>query len=623
MGKIYRDVMVSIPDEAVVSYTDKRVYITTKKNYLPDKGFNEDSRMIIGQYVDAGHMHPNDNYKLKYPSQWTDITKQPTLAGNKKLGLFAAVHKIVEHDGIYDDLNSVFGEHKTNAILDYAMFMIGAHTNATEQYETFSKDRVLFSHSARSDNWYSDFFSEDIAAADAMKFKNAWALRCKEKGIESAYLCIDGSNNDCESKQVEIAEKGAAKSHKNVDIVSYMYAVSEKDGTPITFSEYRGGEVDSNGIKEIVTFLTAFGISIKGAIIDKGFCTKGVTDYLEENGIEYVLMLVHGTSGKTEMMKKYASLLRWRVDKYVRGTDYFGVTDTFPIFKKSDHDSYIHLYFDWRNGGERAISLIGKVYDAYDEAETAVEAGKVPKIPSKYDEYLKAVKQRGRGKRYRIEMDYEKLQTSVDMKGFSAIATSENMSAEEANKKYSKRMNSEVCYKFIKTHLGSDVTRAHKDTGVKSKLFECFLASIIRNEILMASEQVQISTNVALRELSLLEMRLLPGDIYTFIHTENERQKDLLSALGMSTKDLDQIVSNENAYNAGKVERRRRRKPGPKKGSHRKKYDENGNEIKTKPGPKLGSHHTKLSLKKDGTPKKKPGPKPGSHHKKTVDNLAN
>lgn len=620
MARIYRDIKVSIPAEASISYSDRRVYITTQKNYLPGRGFNENKRLVIGQYIDAESMHPNDNYKLKYPAFWESETRKPVLAGNKKIGLYAVVRRIVKDQGIYDDLVGTFGEDRTNAILDYAMFMIGTHSDSTDQYEAYVKDRANFSRCERSDSWFSEFFEKEITTAEAMKFKNAWAMKCKEKGMESVYLCIDGSNNDCSAEQVEFAEKGAAKSHKNVNIVSYMYAVSEIDGTPITYAEYRGGEVDSKGIKEVLTFLSAFGISVKGAIIDKGFCTKGVTDYLEENGIEYVLMLVSGTSGKTAMMNKYAKDLRWQVGSYIRGTDYFGVTDHFPIFGTSDHDSYIHLFFDWKNGGERAMSLIGKVYAAYDEAVKAVDAGKPPHIPAKYGDYLKAVKLKGRGKRYRIDMDYEKLQASVDTKGFSAIATSEEMSAEEANQKYLNRMNSEVCYKFIKSHLGLSVTRVHENAGVRSKFFECFIASIIRGEILKAAEGAGISTNVALRELSLLEMRLLPGDTYTYIHTENQRQINLLGALHMDVKELDEIVQKENDFNAGKTERRRKRKPGPKKGSHRKRFDEEGNEIKVKPGPKPGTHHKTENLKKDGTPRQKPGPKPGAHHKKMVDN---
>ena len=65
MGKIYRDIQVEIPGDASISYSDRRVYITTQKNYLSEKGFNENKRLVIGQYIDARSMHPNDNYNLQ------------------------------------------------------------------------------------------------------------------------------------------------------------------------------------------------------------------------------------------------------------------------------------------------------------------------------------------------------------------------------------------------------------------------------------------------------------------------------------------------------------------------------------------------------------------------------
>ena len=54
------------------------------------------------------------------------------------------------------------------------------------------------------------------------------------------WLCIDGSNDDCQSNGVDIAEKGHDKLGKNINIVSLNYAVTE-DGKPVTYDVYRGG----------------------------------------------------------------------------------------------------------------------------------------------------------------------------------------------------------------------------------------------------------------------------------------------------------------------------------------------------------------------------------------------
>ncbi len=118
----------------------------------------------------------------------------------------------------------------------------------------------------------------------------------------------------------------------------------------------------------------------------------------------------------------------------------------------------------------------------------------------------------------------------------------------------------------------------------------------------------------------MLEARLLPDDNYIFIHNENTRQLCLMKALGNTDDLISEIITEENNMNHGIVKRRRKRKPGPKKGSHNNKYNEDGNVIPKKPGPKPGSHHKTVSLKKDGTPKQKPGPKPGSKRKSNSGN---
>lgn len=616
MLKTYTEFIVDIPANAHVAYTRNSVYITTGKRYLSDKGYNQDSRKCIGKYISPTQMHPNSNYQLFYPAQWEELTKKKSLIGTKKVGIKSALTAISNTSGIKENLKQTFGLEASNAMLDYSMYSIMNHSDATEQFETAMCNHILFSDKVHTDDWYSNFFTKGIDSGQCTKFKNYWAAHCKKLGYEDVYLCFDGSNNDCQAKDVEIAEKGHAKSKNNTNTISYMYAVSENDCTPITFTEYRGGQVDSKAIKELITFLNAFGFKVKGAIIDRYFCNKPVLDYLTGEGINYVVMLTSKVKGKSFMMAKYAEALKWNVKNYIRASEIFGITDKAPIFKESTDDSFIHLYFDWKNGGERAIKLISDTYKAYDDAIADIADGKCPTIEGKAKQYIKIKSNEIDGTiKYEVEFDSSSLQKNVDEKGFSALASSEEMTADDADEKYRKRDNSEVCYKFIKSQLGFSTTRVYSEKSVRSKMFICFLSSIIRNDIVKAAKTCKISTNVALRELSLLESRLLPDDNYIFIHNQNTRQLNLMQQLGITDTLIDELVKEENDFNHGIVKRRRKRKPGPKKGSHNNQYDENGNIIPRKRGPKPGSHHETIRLKIDGTPKQKPGPKVGSKHK--------
>ncbi|MBR1635507.1 MAG: hypothetical protein IJ682_10660 [Lachnospiraceae bacterium] len=102
------------------------------------------------------------------------------------------------------------------------------------------------------------------------------------------WLCIDGSNDDCRSTGVDIAEKGHAKSHKNVNIVSFTYAITN-DGLPVTFEIYRGGLVDAKAMKKILDFLAECGISLRGVILDRGYCDRNTLKYLNSHSIPYSL----------------------------------------------------------------------------------------------------------------------------------------------------------------------------------------------------------------------------------------------------------------------------------------------------------------------------------------------
>jgi len=538
MVKTYKDVVVGIPTDAHISFSTKRVYVITQKNYRRDKGYNQDSRKVIGTCINSTEMHPNANFKELYPALWAELTKTKSLPSTKKIGMKAAVSSIVEREGLGKELKAVFGEESSNAILDYVMYAIESISDVTEEMT----NHFLFSDKIYDENWYRDFFNKGINPADCTKFKDDWAKHCKELGYEEVYLCFDG----------------------------YIHAVTATDTMPVTFAEYR----DSEEITAIITYLKAFGFKIKGAIIDPYFCRKEILDFLESQGIEYVVLLTDNTTGRTTMMSKYAENLKWNVKYFIRTAEIFGITDKAPIFQNSEHYSFIHLFFDWKNGGERAIKLIGETY--------AAMTGSISVKKS------------------------DALQKAIDNTGFYAIATSKEMTAAEAYLKYKSKKNSEECYKFVKEHLG------FKEL---SKIFFWFLVSIIRNYILKACKECKISSSQALQEITLLEARLLPDDNYVFIHNENSRQKALMSKIGITDSLISEIIAEENNLNHGVIERRRKRKPGPKKGSHNNKYDESGNIIPRKPGPKPGSHHKTVKLKKDGTPKQKPGPKPGSKHK--------
>ena len=152
---------------------------------------------------------------------------------------------------------------------------------------TFFPVDLGYSGKAYSDSSYSDLFERGLTKDQILAFKKKWAMQCKKDGVDGVWLCIDGSNDDCESEGVELAEKGHAKSKRNVEIVSFTYAVTP-GGKPVTFDVYRGGLVDAKEMQAIIDFLSECGIAVEGVILDRGYCNAKAIRFLDSKGIAYV-----------------------------------------------------------------------------------------------------------------------------------------------------------------------------------------------------------------------------------------------------------------------------------------------------------------------------------------------
>lgn len=163
-------------------------------------------------------------------------------------------------------------------------------------------DRMQFLKRAYSDSWIHDKISNDIMDNHVQAFKNAGLQRFSTDELKNVWICVDGSNNDCNADADE-AEKGNAKSHKNTDIISFMY-----DGTPVYSQVYHGGRADSEAIISLVDQLKAYEVNPRGPDPDCGFCDESTIELLKRNGFRHVIRPEKNTSGFMTLLKKYSTL---------------------------------------------------------------------------------------------------------------------------------------------------------------------------------------------------------------------------------------------------------------------------------------------------------------------------
>ena len=535
------NVIVPIPKGGHIC-KDNRVYVVLKKRYYTDLGYNMDKRAWLGQAISDTEMHPNDTYKTMYPEEIRKITHLNLPQYVKRTGLYAAVLAIAESTGLYEDLRNKLGPRTANMILDYAAYSILTKSNAIKDFETAMADQMLFLNKVYSDSWFQKQFDTVIEDNQILAFKYEWLKRFSAEELSSGvWLCIDGSNNDC-TADIDEAEKGKAKSHKNIDIVSFLYAVTDT-GMPVISQLYRGSRVDSQALKEMIAIIAGYGVRIKGVILDRGFCDENCIKLLLDAEYDFVIMMKENTNGYHELLDKYQYKikLKW---KYALGNGLFGTDDTVKLFKGSDLETHACIIWDGKNGIERISYLIDELMEAVAQAEKAIAEGKNPTIPDKYKAYIKIVTEEGVTEVIAVE---EKIQKEIESKGFYGLISSKQVSAVEADNIYNLRNCSEKQYSLMKTQLGDEVFRAQNMHRISVRELVAFVASIIRHKLMTLCREGKpiIDTNVAIKELNLVNMHLIGDRQYKVIPMQSRRQREIMKRIGITRENLDHIAAYE------------------------------------------------------------------------------
>ena len=606
---VYRDRKVLIPKCSGITINrgdNNRVLYVNAAPYNAKKGYAEPKRTTIG-YVcpdDTKYMYPTDKFQTIFPAAWEEAFNDKPKAIVKKMGLYTLTQAVNAKTGIIDVLEKTLGRSLTNSVLDYAMYSILCHSNVAASFETRMSNQVLFSGTPYSDSYFSEMFEKQLKQTDLYAFRKAWAKQCQEDGEEKVWLCIDGSNDDCESKGVELAEKGHPKSRKNVNIVSFTYAVTT-NGRPVTFDVYRGGLVDSKELKRIVEFLKTCGMGIKGVILDRGYCSAKAIEYLDQEKIAYIIMVKGQPQGFADAAAEYAQIIKMNVDWLIEGTYLFGIQKKCALFDNYDKEDFITLFYDFRNANDRIEKLLKNIYAERDRLTGKIAKDEDASVADKYKPYLEIIK--GRNGR-QVILKKEALQKAIDGKGLYSIVSSVEMSPAEVYESYASRNSSETQYMFVKGQLGYGKVRVRFTSGVYARFMVGFIASVIRFEIEQAARKVDRTTNEVVNEMNLLEMTNMNG-VYSYVHIENARQLEILKQLNSDEKVLDETVKDENDRITGHVPTPRHRKPGPKKNARKSGKADGRTKSKGKPGPKKG--YKRSSLNVDGSERKRPGPKPG------------
>ena len=350
-------------------------------------------------------------------------------------------------------------------------------------------------------------------------------------------------------------------------------------------------------------------MEIDGIILDRGFLTHAVLDLIKARGYRFVIMLKDDTFGHTQMVIDYGSQIYWNVEHLIGEGGLFGISDgPRKIFRDYEDEGYINLYFDARNGCDRKITFVDKLYTKIESIRKQIDKGELPLIDGTLNRYLRIEKvilkaeelpdenkaafpeketyqQEGSNSKSTPSVtsvaetqDTQKLaakntdalsstsieQTSLSLidqyriiptdlcnkmlykKGFESIASSENLGPKETNRIYHLRDASEKQFMICDSMLGCDVFRVHTTEGIWSKGIVCFIASIIRNEISLACKALNYKPSLMLPQIEKPSLALLGNGSYKYIQDSKETVLKLFSYFGCEQEDFDILAGEVN-----------------------------------------------------------------------------
>ena len=580
MSTIYWNLKeIPIPEDAKRNAYDNQVSI-----YYKDWQGNR-RRHVIGRAVTEKTMHPNSNFRFFYPALWREYySEDANLQHEKHFGLYALHLGAGYGCGIYPLMHEDFGPESANAMMDYSMYTIDSRSSTTQLIQNSLYEQVLFSRCAWSDSWYSSFFSHKISAERIHAFKMHWLQQCADRGIRKVWLCVDGSNDDCLMQNSSLAAPGPAKSGKNVNIVSYIWAVEAETGRPVTWFVNSGGTHDVKAFPEIIKFLALSNIEVEGVILDRGFVSQDTLDLIEDLGLKFIMMLKTTTNGYCEMMLRHASKIHWQVRHVLQShrNGLFGIVDKVKLFRSSPTEHYVGLFFDAKNGSTRSIHSIDKVLDEADRLRQilAENPNTNAVVEPKFRKYLSIERS---GQKPEVSFDFDTWQRDVDSKGFSAIASSEQYSADELSKRYSMRQASETQFSLLKSQLNGNVIRVHSDAALESRFLCFFISAVLRTEIMLSCQSHQLDINDVLSKANSLRMVLMPDFQYHSVDGYSKQVLTVLNDFGILKEHFNTFLQEVNAAHceqlfgsslkqlpANKEPEVPKRRPGRPKGSKNK-----------------------------------------------------
>jgi hypothetical protein len=564
---INRTLIVTIPSEAYIE-KNSFVFVKDKNYYDPEKRYNRVKHTIIGKSIGNGQMHPNHNYRLRYPTLFEAATGEQLPKQIKKLGFYSSVLSLAERTGLYDALIASYGVENANRIMDLAMYYIihrsldtAAYRNQKTvpiidktDYQAVMAEQMLFMGSIWNQTNDSVFYREELTEERTDRFLRLWANGCAGRDSREAWILIKSSEGS------------------DAPMINFLYAIDSRNGAPLTFSVYKGEQVNFKAVIEMIGWLKAYGIKAKGVILNRRYASSDVFSLLDQSEVRYVAMMEDNTRCHRAMANQYGDKIRmqyeYMLDKYA-DPDRQGEThvlygtqspEKIRLFSHHDYEGYASILYDSTGAGakqeawfKQVANIVRTLQQTLDQRRgtsskrnSATLPPDLPDIPKDYEECISIVTESGETT---VRVNQKLVQDIGNRKSLYTFASALPLTADETADIYLLQNYADEQFHMVgdpDLYITAPEDAAFRSAELRAKLTMIFIAAIIRDELFKACSESSLSPKDLVDELNQITMELYGNSSYRVSHRETAQQILLLKACGVDPADLDVIAETEN-----------------------------------------------------------------------------
>ena len=400
-----------------------------------------------------------------------------------------------------------------------------------------------------------------IGKDQIIRFLDDWNKGRDHK--QQIYISYDSTNKNCQAGDMDLVEFGKAKDDKGLPVFNISLVFDKTNRIPLLYEEYPGSINDVSQFNFMVDKVIEYGYTHIGFILDRGYFSKDNIRYMEENNFSFIMMIKGRKELVSTLVDQHRNTFETIRSCSIRSYRVYGKTVQAKLYEDDTRNRYIHIYFNpskqaaEREQFEQQIEKYRLFLEKHINTDTkfSLNCHRYFNLVYNKKEILISVSERE-----------DVIEQQLRLCGYFCIVTSEEMTAASALIQYKGRDISEKLFRSDKTFLGSGSMRTHTAQAMSAKLFFEFVALIVRNRIYnllketmlrLQTKQTYMNVPKAIRELEKIEMVRCNNGRYRLDHAVTRRQKTILSAFGLSDKDVFQsageiskLLANSQSLNS-------------------------------------------------------------------------